>query len=52
MVVPTQTLINRHSKKSLSNWDNIGKIHFLRHEGSDITKVIFSDFRWVTPRKP
>jgi hypothetical protein len=25
----------------------VGKIHFLPKPGSDLTKVIFADFKWV-----
>jgi hypothetical protein len=25
----------------------VGKIHFLPKQGSDLTKVIFADFKWV-----
>ncbi|MEO1997546.1 MAG: prolyl oligopeptidase family serine peptidase [Planctomycetaceae bacterium] len=47
MVVPAKMLINRHNGKPLTSWRNIGKIHFLPHARSDITRVIFSDFRWL-----
>jgi dienelactone hydrolase len=48
MIVDRKSLLDRHSKKPLSSWDEVGKIKFLPNDGSDITKVIFSEFRWVT----
>jgi hypothetical protein len=47
MIIDRKTLLNRFSKKPLSNWDKVGKIKFLSKDGSDVTKVIFSEFRWV-----
>ena len=47
MVIDRKTLLNRYNKKPLSSWEEIGKIKFLPKDGSDITKVIFAEFRWV-----
>jgi len=47
MIVDRKSLLNRFSKKPLSSWDKVGRIKFLPKDGSDITKVIFSEFRWV-----
>jgi hypothetical protein len=30
----------------------VGKIHFLPKQGSDLTKVIFADFKWVPSLHP
>ena len=50
MVIDAKTLINVHDKKSTSSWDKMGKIHFRPKKGSDITKVIFAEFKWVVPK--
>ena len=47
MIIDRKTLLNRFSKKPLSCWDKVGRIKFLPKDGSDMTKVIFSEFRWV-----
>lgn len=45
--IAPERLINRFNQKPMANWSSVGKIHFLPKEGSDLTKVIFADFRWV-----
>ena len=47
MTIAAGQLINRFNQKPLSNWSSVGKIHFLPKPGSDLTKVIFADFKWV-----
>ena len=47
MIIDRKTLLNRFNKKPLSSWEKVGKIKFLPKGDSDITKVIFSEFRWV-----
>lgn len=47
MTIAAERLINRHNQKPMSNWSSVGKIHFLPKQGSDLTKVIFADFKWV-----
>ena len=47
MTIPPERLINRFSQKPMPNWSSVGKIHFLPKQGSDLTKVIFADFKWV-----
>jgi dienelactone hydrolase len=47
MTIAPERLINRFSQKPMSNWSSVGKIHFLPKQGSDLTKVIFADFKWV-----
>jgi dienelactone hydrolase len=51
MVIQKKSLLNRFNKSPLGSWTDIGKIKFLPKDGSDITKVIFSEFRWVTQRQ-
>lgn len=47
MVVPANKLINRFSKQPMKDWTTVGKIHFAANEDSDITEVIFAEFKWV-----
>ena len=47
MVIPGHKLRNRFSNKPMKDWTTVGKIHFASKEGSDITKVIFAEFKWV-----
>ena len=47
MTIAPGRLINRFSQKPMSDWSSVGKIHFLPKQGSDLTKVIFADFKWV-----
>ena len=49
MTIAPERLINRFNQKPMSAWSSVGKIHFLPKQGSDLTKVIFADFQWVTP---
>jgi len=47
MVIPKEKLLNRNNLKvSMSNWDNIGSIQFKAKVGSDISKVLFAQFKW------
>ena len=48
MTIAPERLINRFNQKPLAAWSSVGKIHFLPKAGSDLTKVIFADFKWVT----
>ena len=50
-LIDRKTLLNRFSKRPLSGWEEIGRIKFNPKDGSDITKVIFSEFRWVKNEK-
>lgn len=47
MTIAPERLINRFNQKPMADWSSVGKIHFLPKEGSDLTKVIFADFKWV-----
>lgn len=50
MVIPKEKLFSRHNQKvSLPNWEKVGAISFKPKAGSDITKVLFAQFKWVTP---
>ena len=50
-VIDANKLINRFDKQPMKNWSKVGKIHFLPKQGSDITKVIFAEFKWVAGPK-
>ena len=45
--IAAERLINRFSQKPMASWSSVGKIHFLPKQGSDLTKIIFADFKWV-----
>jgi len=47
MTIAPERLINRFSQKPMPDWTRVGKIHFLPKQGSDLTKVLFADFKWV-----
>ena len=50
MVIPRDKLFNKHNQKeTLSDWGKVGKISFVPKAGSDITKIVFAQFKWVTP---
>lgn len=48
MKIAPERLINRFNQKPMTDWSSVGKIHFLPKAGSDLTKIIFADFKWVT----
>ncbi len=50
MVVPAGRLLNRFNKQPLKDWSKVGVIHFKPAPGSDLTKVIFAEFKWVAAR--
>jgi len=47
MTIAPERLINRFNQKPLPDWSSVGRIHFLPKHGSDLTRVIFADFKWV-----
>ena len=47
MTIEASEVINKFSKKGLQGWSDVGKLHFAPKPGSDITKVIFADFKWI-----
>ncbi|MBL7107399.1 MAG: prolyl oligopeptidase family serine peptidase [Phycisphaerae bacterium] len=48
MIIDSNQLLNRFNKQALKDWSNVGKIQFKPKAGSDITKVIFAEFKWAT----
>ena len=47
MVVPAARLVNRFDGKPMADWSNISRILLTPKPGSDLTKVLFADFRWL-----
>ena len=47
MVIPADQLLNRCNRAPLKKWSEVGNIHFSPVGGEGLTKVIFSNFRWV-----
>lgn len=47
MTLPAGKLINRLSKRPMADWGKVGQIRLNAKDGSDITKVIFAEFKWV-----
>ena len=48
MVIPKDKLFNKHNQKvTLSDWGKVGHISFMPKAGSDITKIVFAQFKWV-----
>ena len=47
MVVTADTLVNRFSKMPLESWEKAESLSFKPKPGSDITKVVFAQFKWV-----
>ena len=48
MTIHANKLINRFDKRVMKDWSEVGGIQFAPKQGSDITKVIFAEFKWVT----
>jgi len=46
MVIPAAALKSRFSQKPLRDWSDVGEIFFLPKAGSDLTKILFADFKW------
>lgn len=51
MVVPAARLTGRFSQKPLKDWAEVGEVSFLPKPGSDLTKVLFADFKWTPAGK-
>ena len=51
MLVNANNLTNRHNQQAMQDWSKVGKIRFTPKQGSDITKVVFAEFRWVVSVK-
>jgi hypothetical protein len=51
MTIPSSKLINRFNQKPLKDWSEVGKLNFQPKPCSDLTKVLFADFKWVMESK-
>jgi hypothetical protein len=50
MVISKEKLLSRYNPKAtLPSWEKISAISFKPKAGSDITKILFAQFKWVTP---
>ena len=51
-IIPASSFTNSHDQQPMGDWGNIRKIEIKPKPGMDITKVIFSQFKWVveTPK--
>lgn len=47
MRVPAARLANKFSQRPLKDWSEVGEISFQPKTGSDLTKVLFAEFRWL-----
>jgi dienelactone hydrolase len=47
MPVPADHLISKFDQKPMKGWSAVGNIHLQPKPGSDLTKVLFADFRWL-----
>jgi hypothetical protein len=47
MVVPAERLIDSASQKPMKQWSDIGKLLIQPRPGSDLTKILFSEFKWL-----
>jgi len=50
LVIPAKRLIKRSKQKPMANWESVGQLRLKPKSGSDITRVLFAQFKWVTPR--
>jgi dienelactone hydrolase len=47
MVVPADRMISKFNQKPMKDWSVVGNLQLQPKAGSDLTKVLFADFRWV-----
>ena len=47
LTVAPDRLINRFSQGPMKEWSSVAKLQIQSKPGSDITKILFADFRWV-----
>ena len=52
MTLQANQFINRFSQKPIKDWSDTKKVNFKPAQGSDITKVVFADFRWLLAKHP
>jgi dienelactone hydrolase len=49
MVLPADRLIRGETGQPLEDWSGVGMLRLRPKAGSDLTKVLFANFRWVRP---
>lgn len=49
MVLPAGRLIRSETGQPLEDWSGVGMLRLRPKAGSDLTKVLFANFRWVRP---
>jgi len=47
MVVPAARMISKFDQKPMKDWSVVGNLQIQPKAGSDLTKVLFAEFRWV-----
>ena len=47
MVVPAARMISKFDQKPMKGWSVVGNLQLQPKAGSDLTKVLFAEFRWV-----
>ena len=47
MVIPAERLVHGISGQRLKDWKTVGSLEIRPVKGSDLTRIIFADFRWV-----
>jgi hypothetical protein len=47
LTIPADQIKNINNKSSLGEWSQAASIQLKPQKGSDITKVIFADFKWI-----
>ncbi len=49
LVIAAVKLTNQQNQQPLPDWSNVLEVRIKPQKGSDITKVIFAQFKWVSP---
>ena len=47
MGVPAERLVSKFDQKPMKEWSVVGNLQLQPKAGSDLTKVLFAEFRWV-----
>ena len=47
LVIPAGRLTNLQNKQALPDWSKVTEVQIKPKRGSDITKVIFAEFKWA-----
>ena len=51
-VINANRLTNRFDRRPLKDWAGVSTIQFTPKQGSDVTKIIFAEFRWAEANRP